>query len=204
MLPSGSSRSICPLPARHEKFWTPTNPSGISGAGWLRERNIFISVLKRTENKSRPAPGFFRGSVLLLFIAACRFLPCIFFGMTGIFFYNAFGNKRFGNDKIQTVRSYIDSSVAVCIFGMSLGATDKMWWNYICKWLQGADKRRLIIFSKPDQDMPRITKHRLFFSENIVLENLRVNSGINDAEWNRIVGKIFIKFDGDLFDFKLV
>ena len=113
-------------------------------------------------------------------------------------------NKRFGNDKIQTVRSYIDSSVAVCIFGMSLGATDKMWWNYICKWLQGADKRRLIIFSKPDQDMPRITKHRLFFSENIVLENLRVNTGINDAEWNRIVGKIFIKFDSDLFDFKLV
>lgn len=113
-------------------------------------------------------------------------------------------NKRFGNDKIQTVRNYIDSSVAICIFGMSLGATDKMWWNYICKWLQGLDKRRLIIFSKPDQDMPRLTKHRLFISENIVLENLRVNSGINEAEWNKIVGKIFIKFDCDLFDFKLV
>ena len=61
-----------------------------------------------------------------------------------------------------------------------------------------------LIFSKPDQDMPRLTKHRLFISENIVLENLRVNSGINEAEWNRIVGKIFIKFDSNLFDFKLV
>ena len=113
-------------------------------------------------------------------------------------------NKRFGNDKIQTVRNYIDSSVAICIFGMSLGATDKMWWNYICKWLQGSDKRRLIIFSKPDQDMPRLTKHRLFISENIVLENLRVNSGINEAEWNKIMGRIFIKFDSGLFDFKIV
>ncbi len=113
-------------------------------------------------------------------------------------------NKRFGNDKIQTVRNYIDSSVVMCIFGMSLGATDKMWWNYICKWLQGSDKRRLIIFSKPDQDMPRLTKHRLFISENIVLENLRVNSGINEAEWNKIMRRIFIKFDSGLFNFKIV
>lgn len=113
-------------------------------------------------------------------------------------------NKRFGNNKIQAVRNYIDSSVAICIFGMSLGATDKMWWNYICKWLQGSDKRRLIIFSKPAQDMPRITKHRLFISENVVLENLRVNSGINEAEWNKIMRRIFIKFDCGLFDFKLV
>ena len=113
-------------------------------------------------------------------------------------------NRRFGNNKIQTVRNYIDSSVVICIFGMSLGATDKMWWNYICKWLQGSDKRRLIIFSKPDQDMPRLTKHRLFISENIVLENFKVNSGIREDEWNKIMDRIYIKFDSDLFDFKLV
>lgn len=52
--------------------------------------------------------------------------------------------------------------------------------------------------------MPRITKHRLFLSENIVLENFRVNAEINEAEWNKIVGRIFIKFDSGLFDFKLV
>lgn len=113
-------------------------------------------------------------------------------------------NKRFGNNKIRIVRNYIDSSVVICIFGMSLGVTDKMWWNYISKWLQSSDKRRLIIFSKPDQDMPRLTKHRLFTSENIVLENFKANSGINEDEWNKIRRRIFIKFDSGLFDFKLV
>lgn len=113
-------------------------------------------------------------------------------------------NKRFGNNKIQIAQNYIDSSAAICVFGMSLGATDKMWWNYICKWLQGADKRRLIIFSKPEQEMPRITRHRLFISENAVLENLKANSGINDNEWEKIVGRIFVKFESGLFDFKVV
>ncbi len=113
-------------------------------------------------------------------------------------------NKRFGNDKIQAVQKCIDSSVAICIFGMSLGATDKMWWNYICKWLHGSDKRRLIIFAKLDQNMLRITKHTLFASENIVLENLRANSGIDESEWSKIREQIFIKFDCGLFNFKLV
>ena len=61
-----------------------------------------------------------------------------------------------------------------------------------------------LIFSKPDQDMPRLTKHRLFISENIVLENFKVNSGIREDEWNKIMDRIYIKFDSDLFDFKLV
>lgn len=113
-------------------------------------------------------------------------------------------NKRFGNDKIQMVRKCIDSSMVICIFGMSLGATDKMWWNYICKWLQGSENRRVIIFSKPNRDMPRVTKHRLFISENEVLENFKANSGITDAEWSKIERKIYIKFDCGLFDFKLV
>lgn len=35
-----------------------------------------------------------------------------------------------------------------------------------------SDKRRFIIFSNPDQDMPRTKKHRLFLPENIVLDLL--------------------------------
>lgn len=44
-------------------------------------------------------------------------------------------NKRFDDDKIQTVRNCMDSRVVICIFGKSLGDIDKMWWNHVCKWL---------------------------------------------------------------------
>lgn len=119
------------------------------------------------------------------------------------FFIKEEANKRFGQNKIQDTRSIIDSSEVICIYGMSIGITDKMWWEYLAQWLRGGDKRRLIIFAKQDKKMERITKWNLFPSENKVRNKFRDNSGINENEWSKIEGKIFVKFDSDLFDFKI-
>lgn len=59
-------------------------------------------------------------------------------------------NKRFGQNKTQEARQIIDDSEIICVFGASIGITDKMWWTYISKWLQRSGNHRLIIFMKND------------------------------------------------------
>lgn len=112
-------------------------------------------------------------------------------------------NKRFGQYKIEDSRSIIDTSVIICVFGMSIGATDKMWWEYICKWLMKSDNHRLIIFERIWGGAKRITKRQLFLSQNQVLNRLKTNSGIDENEWKKIEEKIFIKYNSDIFNFKI-
>ena len=47
----------------------------------------------------------------------------------------------------------LSDSHLIYIYGMSIGETDKLWWNRICKWLKGSSERHLIIqkFSMPDK-----------------------------------------------------
>lgn len=112
-------------------------------------------------------------------------------------------NTRFGQNKIQDARQLIDNSVIICVFGASIGATDKMWWKYICKWLQKSANYRLIIFAKNDNSRSRITKHSLFMGENRILQKLKGQSELTDEEWNKILNRIYIKFDSTIFSFKI-
>ena len=112
-------------------------------------------------------------------------------------------NKRFGQNKIQDTKQLIDNSAIICVFGASIGSTDKMWWTYICKWLQTSSHNRLIIFAKNDKQHSRITKHFLFGSENKILGKLKENSGLNNDEWANIQSHIYIKFDSNIFRFSI-
>lgn len=47
----------------------------------------------------------------------------------------------------STLESEIKNSTIICIFGMSLGETDKRWWNLILEWLKEKENRKLLIFT---------------------------------------------------------
>lgn len=42
-------------------------------------------------------------------------------------------------------KSLLDSSQIIYVYGMSIGETDKLWWQRICKWLSGSSERHLIV-----------------------------------------------------------
>lgn len=54
-------------------------------------------------------------------------------------------NDLLGESRTDKVKHFIDESRYVCVFGLSLGETDKIWWD-IGQWLQGDQSRRLILF----------------------------------------------------------
>ena len=48
----------------------------------------------------------------------------------------------------------LDNSNIIYIYGMSIGMTDKLWWERVCNWLAGSDSRHLIVqkYSMPSKD----------------------------------------------------
>ena len=56
-------------------------------------------------------------------------------------------NSMIGQGKIEEARRIIDKSGIICLYGVSLGDTDKMWWKYIGEWLKQSEYRILIIYN---------------------------------------------------------
>ena len=57
--------------------------------------------------------------------------------------------NRTNNDKVAI--DLIKNSQIICIYGMSLGETDKRWWSNILKWLSDDGNRQLVIFVYDEQ-----------------------------------------------------
>lgn len=49
-------------------------------------------------------------------------------------------------DRWQNARAVIDESDVVCVYGMSLGESDGIWWEYLLRWLAEKENRILLLF----------------------------------------------------------
>lgn len=56
--------------------------------------------------------------------------------------------KESGNLNIEKAKKIIDNSNYVCLFGLSIGDTDSLWWKYLLEWLQKDLNNRLVIYFK--------------------------------------------------------
>lgn len=55
-------------------------------------------------------------------------------------------NDSLGERRTEQAKTIIDNSKYICLFGLSIGDTDKMWWSYITEWLARDDNNRLVLF----------------------------------------------------------
>lgn len=94
----------------------------------------------------------------------------------------------------------IEESIIICVFGMSIGKTDKLWWKYLCEWLWYDKKRRLILYVKAN---PK-ERFSMFAMGNKALESLRINADISKNMWNQIKNQIYVNCDTRIFRFKIV
>lgn len=107
-------------------------------------------------------------------------------------------NNSYGNTNIDRARAIIDGSSIICIFGMSIGATDKMWWQYIAEWLQNDTNRRLVIFAKDQKN--KIGKYDNKFKRSMK-ERFKNNGEGADVLWKQIEGQIYVEVNADIFSF---
>lgn len=113
-------------------------------------------------------------------------------------------NKRYGNIKFEKACHMIDNSIIICIFGMSIGKTDKIWWQYIAEWLRGNQDRKLVIYDKENDERRLFSKYNEFWGKDETLKKFRNNAAVEDGAWEQIKDQIYIAINADMFQFRLV
>ena len=59
-------------------------------------------------------------------------------------------NEALGEQRMETAKRIIDESDYIGVYGMSIGDTDLMWWQYLLAWMQKKDSRRLVLYVYAD------------------------------------------------------
>lgn len=107
--------------------------------------------------------------------------------------------SRTGHDR--DLSSLIDSSDLICVYGMSIGDTDKKWWDYISKWLSETDKRILVILQYDSKYNKRFPRVQSSFIKPILEKFLRFSS-LPDNKKQEITKRIYIDFNNTVFAYK--
>jgi len=102
----------------------------------------------------------------------------------------------------NNVISIINSSHIICVYGMSIGATDKKWWNIISKWLIGNTLRRLVILKYDKRYNSRFTYTQRRITNNIV-DRFLSYSDLSDDKKEEIKSRIYIGANHNVFAMNL-
>lgn len=113
-------------------------------------------------------------------------------------------NESIGQRKTQQAKSMIENSSVICVFGMSLGNTDKMWWEELISWLKVDENNILIIYYRGYEDKlsKKIPANTIRLNNRLkreILEKGGVDVKTTFAE--RLKARIFISYNTNIFNF---
>lgn len=96
----------------------------------------------------------------------------------------------------------INSSHIICIYGMSLGDTDKKWWNIISKWLS-QDSNRVLVIMKCDNNYNSRFIFNLTKYDNSIRNRFLSFSDLSDDIKAKIAKRIYVGMNNNVFEIKL-
>ena len=96
----------------------------------------------------------------------------------------------------------INGSNIICIYGMSLGDTDKKWWQHIFRWLSGDNGRYLVILTHSDKYNKKLPFTQTKVTNEIVGRFLSFSNSSDEIK-NRVANQIFVGVNYDVFAMKL-
>lgn len=92
----------------------------------------------------------------------------------------------------------IQDSNIICIYGMSLGETDKKWWQLIISWLKENFQRHLIFLSY-EPSYKETFAHTWINSNTMILNKVTSYSNLTDAEKEQLKERIHVEFNHNIF-----
>lgn len=116
-------------------------------------------------------------------------------------------NRQMGERRTEQAENIIDNSQIICIFGMSLGITDKRWWEKLVSWLMLDENRKLIIYARKDAELfKRKIPGRIIRAREEIRQLfwVRGKGKNNEAVFEKIKQRILIIFNSTIFSFPKV
>lgn len=109
-------------------------------------------------------------------------------------------NTALGERKIEKAKEIIDKSKYICLFGLSIGDTDSMWWSYIIEWLKQDKDNRLVLFINQNTIVQLSGQEKIRFRDSN-REMMLERSYCKDSEtMQQIQDKIIIVANSKIFN----
>ena len=111
-------------------------------------------------------------------------------------------NKAYKHLNDSTCLSLIKTSNLICLFGLSIGDTDKIWWETIGKVVNENTNSRLIIFMRGN-DLPANQEYKKIRKERLIKDYFLSKTNLTDKQKEDIKEKIFISYNSNIFNVKV-
>lgn len=114
-------------------------------------------------------------------------------------------NSSIGQRKTEHAHKLIEESHIICIFGMSMGITDKMWWEKIVEWLSLSDSNKLLIHYKGyEEELNRKLPIKTIRLNNRLKREILEKGGadMENPNIDKVKNRIFISSNANIFNFK--
>lgn len=92
----------------------------------------------------------------------------------------------------------INNSNIICVYGMSIGDTDKKWWAHIARWLSKSDKRALVILKYDKKYNKRFPFVQNRFIDSVTNKFLQLSEQTEELQ-NQIRSRIFVGMNHNIF-----
>ena len=106
-------------------------------------------------------------------------------------------NKAAKHGVDELCENLIKDKNLICIFGLSLGETDKIWWERIGKQLQ--EECKVILFVRDKKDIPNRDDHLKSRTERELKNKFLSKTALSDEEKERLKDNIFVAINTDMF-----
>lgn len=109
-------------------------------------------------------------------------------------------NEALGEQRMETAKRIIDESDYIGVYGMSIGDTDLMWWQYLLAWMQKKDSRRLVlyVYADPSDNPSGQEKLRRI---NMWKNTFLAQSGADADISAKVRGQIIVVIRSKIFNF---
>lgn len=111
-------------------------------------------------------------------------------------------NNNIGQQKTEKAFEIIKYSHIICIFGMSIGNTDKMWWEILVQWLISNENNKLIIFWKGFEEAlkKKLPSKMIRLNESIRRKIFDKGRGkYDETYYNKIKNRMMISYNSKIF-----
>lgn len=111
-------------------------------------------------------------------------------------------NKAQKTLHVRKCENMINSAHIICLYGVSLGDTDNIWWQKIAEAI-AKNNSKLLIFFHSNKYISTRRSHKRQQIEDEVIENFLSKSNLSDEQKKAIRSNIFVSVNSNIFNFKL-
>lgn len=103
--------------------------------------------------------------------------------------------EEIGSSRYSAMTNIINKSRIICLWGLSLGDSDKHWWKFICEWLKSNQEKSVFIFEHTDDPPDKILVPVTYQKKRLVINRLLRHSDFSEVDKENLLPRIHVIFN---------